>query len=278
MNQSSGVSWLYGTVLGRGVLKIIQTCKLDHLAVAFLRSPLSKCVIGPYIKRNEIPMEEYKSEPYRTFQEFFLREKQILEFDADPLHLISPCDGWLSAYLIEEDCSFFIKGSHYGLCDLLKDPGLSQHYDHGACLIFRLCASDYHHYCYIDDGTLEESHYLEGELHSVQPIACETYPVYTLNRRVWSLLHTDHFGPVIQTEVGALVVGGIVNHPVQGRFQRGGEKGHFDLSGSTIVMLFQKEKISLLPHIEECLRGGQEVRVTWGMQIGTRYAPPTMTP
>ncbi len=77
-------------------------------------------------------------------------------------------------------------------------------------------------------------------LHSVQPAAYETYPVFILNRRSWSLMATESFGPVIQTEIGALIVGGISNCIENSRVVRGSEKGHFELAGSTIVLLFNR--------------------------------------
>lgn len=40
-------------------------------------------------------------------------------------------------------------------------------------MILRLCANDYHHYCYIDDGFQGRNHFVKGLLHSVQPIALE---------------------------------------------------------------------------------------------------------
>lgn len=270
MENSLGVRFLYGTIVGRGLLKVIQRCRLDKIAVSFLWSPLSRHIIGWYIRRNQIPMEDYKTEKYGSFRDFFVREKKVIQIDPAPGHLISPCDGWLSAYPIREDSSFFIKGSHYRLSDLLQDPLLGKRYYGGNCLIFRLCASDYHHYCYIDDGAQGQHHYIDGQLHSVQPIACETYPVYTLNRRVWSMLVTDHFGPVIQVEIGALIVGGIFNERSSGQFRKGAEKGHFELAGSTIVLLFQRGRIGLLPQIEAALADGREVRVTQGMWIGTQ--------
>ena len=52
-------------------------------------------------------------------------------------------------------------------------------------------------------------------------------------------------------------------------FFKGMEKGHFELAGSTIVLLFQKERIHLLPELIEMLAEGKEVRVEQGMQIGT---------
>lgn len=272
MSENSGaVRILYGTAAGRAALKVLQACGFSHLAAAFLRSPLSRPLINRYINRYSIPMEEFEGVRFHSFQDFFARKKNRIPFDAAPDHLISPCDGWLSVYQIEADCSFAIKGSRYRVCDLLQDRDWEQRYGGGLCLVIRLCPSDYHHYCYIDDGYLGKNHFIKGELHSVQPIACETYPVYTLNRRVWTLLETDHFGPVVQTEIGALIVGGICCEHENAPVSKGSEMGHFELAGSTITLLLEKDRVTLSPAICQAARNEQEVRVSQGMWIGVQY-------
>lgn len=268
--NSAAVRFLYGTRPGRLVLKLIQKSRADRLAVRFLWSPCSRPLIGWYAARHQIPLTSEQKKSFGSFRDFFARIRKRIQIDPEPSHLISPCDGWLSTYPIHEDSSFAIKGSRYRVEDLLQDRELAQSFRGGDCLIFRLCPSDYHHYCYIDDGYQGENHYIPGVLHSVQPIACETYPVYVLNRRVWTLLVTEHFGPVVQTEVGALIVGGIFNERENARFCRGMEKGHFELAGSTVVLLFRKGRIRLLPHIQEHLKDGCEFRVEQGMWIGEK--------
>ncbi len=276
MNQNDGaVSFLYGTVPGRAILKLIMCLHADRLAVWFLCSGFSRPLIARYAKRHGIPLSENQMGKYHTFRDFFIREREGLEIDPDPDHLISPCDGWLSAFRITDGSSFFIKGSHYRVQDLLEDAELAARYKGGVCLVFRLCASDYHHYCYIDDGYQGPNHPIPGQLHSVQPIACETYPVFTLNRRCWCLLETDHFGPVVQTEIGAMVVGGIENPNENIRVSRGEEKGHFDLAGSTIVLLLEPERVRLCEKLETGTGNGREVRVELGMRIGTRFLKDT---
>ncbi len=262
--NDGAVRFLYGTVLGRVLLKLLLGLHLDRLAVWFLRSRLSRAYAVRFAQKHRIPLVK----PYPTYREFFLRDREPLAFDESPDHLISPCDGFLSAFSVTDGCSFAIKGSRYRVADLLNDPALAERYRGGLCLVFRLCASDYHHYCYIDDGQQGPNHYIEGQLHSVQPIACETYPIFTLNRRSWCLMDTEHFGPVVQTEIGALVVGGIVNAP-EGPMIRGREKGCFDLCGSTIVLLLEPGRVRLLPEFEAQTAGGREVRVTQGRWIGT---------
>lgn len=84
-------------------------------------------------------------------------------------------------------------------------------------------------------------------------------------------MDTDHFGPVVQTEIGALVVGGIVNEQENVRVVRGMEKGRFELAGSTITLMFQKDRIRLQAHITEHLAEGGEYRVMQGMWIGEAF-------
>ena len=269
MNENStAVRFFYGTRFGRFLLKKILASRVDRLCVKFLCSRASRFLVRGYAKRHGIILEPKAK--YATFRDFFIRFKPgISPIDLTPDHLISPCDGWLSVHPIKADGAFRIKGADYRLRDFLDEQIINDtNYEGGLCLVFRLCASDYHHYCYIDDGYQGANHYIPGELHSVQPLACETYPVYTLNRRVWTLLTTEHFGPVIQTAIGALIVGGIVNDRENCRVRRGAEMGHFELAGSTIVLLFQRDRLALAPHIKEPTAEGRELRVEQGMFLG----------
>lgn len=266
--NTKAVSFLYSTKAGRCLLKIIMKLHLDRPVIRFLWSPCSKPLIGWYIRHNNIEVSPEEKAAFRSFRDMFARVKTSYSVDMETGHLISPCDGWLSAFTIDEHSCFSIKNSYYGIKDFLQDETLAQNYIGGTCLIFRLCVSDYHHYCYIDDGYQGENHFIPGVLHSVQPIACETVPVYVLNRRNWCLLTTNNFGPVVQCEIGALIVGGIFNECENCRFTKGSEKGHFELAGSTIILLFEPDQISLKPEIFNQLTNQEEVYVKLGEWIG----------
>lgn len=54
--NSSAVQFLYGTVVGRALLKGIMVTHGDRLAVSFLRSRWSRPVIKPYAKRHGIQL------------------------------------------------------------------------------------------------------------------------------------------------------------------------------------------------------------------------------
>ena len=267
--EDSSVRFLYSTAAGRAALKTVMRLHMDRIMVGFLCSKASRHIIPAYAKRNAIPLTRDVTRRYGSYRDFFLR-RVPREPDMDPEHLISPCDGWMSVFDITGDASFFIKNSVYTVDDLIGDAELASRYREGTCIILRLCASDYHHYCYIDDAYQGSNHFIEGELHSVQPAACEKYPVFVLNRRSWCLMDTDNFGPVVQTEIGALVVGGITNLCENCRVHRGQDKGHFDLAGSTIVLLFEPGRIVIRKDLLEKLKTEEEVRVLQGMWIGSR--------
>ena len=136
--------------------------------------------------------------------------------------------------------------------------------------MFRLCATDYHRYCYVDSGTQNGNHFIQGSLYSVQPLAAENFRLYTKNRRSWTIMDTQNFGKIAQIEVGAFSVGGIQNCIETGSFKKGDEKGFFDLHGSTIVLLLQKDNVKLLKEIQEITSAGTEYRVKIGQTVAVK--------
>lgn len=270
MNDNGMMNFLYGHAAGRAILNTLLKAGLPKLMAAFLRAPLSKPMIGKYIKRYGIDLSQFEDTEYRSFSDFFIRKRKEPAFDADPSHLISPCDGLVSFFPINAESIFEIKNSLYRISDLLKDESCAEKFTGGDCLIFRLRAQDYHRYCFIDSAYVHENRFFEGQLHSVQPIACLHYPVYRLNRRVCTVMDTENFGTVAQIEVGAVAVGGIVNPFENCQVEKGKEMGRFELCGSTIVMLFEKGRIQLLPELAEKLTDGREAPVRYGEQIGLK--------
>jgi len=71
-------------------------------------------------------------------------------------------------------------------------------------------------------------------------------------------------------EVGALMVGRIVNHHQEHAFERGDEKGYFEYGGSTIIMLLEKGRAVLDEKFMRTIDTGHEVSVQVGQRIGER--------
>lgn len=264
--------FLYKTPGGRAFMKIVQTLGLMKIAAAYLRSGLSKGLIQRYIDDNGIDMTPFEGQTYGSFEEFFARHKDIEDFESAPEVLMSPCDGMVSVYNVTEDLNLPMKGSNYRLCDIVPDSEVASAFQGGICFVLRLQASDYHHFCAFDDIELGPSHYIPGQLHSVQPIACDHYPVYRLNRRWWRELKSAHFGPALQIEVGAMMVSGISYTQDSGTLCRGEDMGNFELSGSTIVLILNRdvrERLRLREKFQPALGGQQEVPMKLGEALGT---------
>lgn len=268
--NSKSVVFLCSSPFGRFLYNLTLFLQVPKIMGAFLRSPLSKFFIKGFVKKNNIDMSAFAGVKFRSFNDFFTRKDNSRKLELSPETLISPCDSALSVFNIEENSTFKIKGFDYTLKDFFETDEFDKTFSGGNALIFRLAATDYHRYCYIDSGSLEKNHFLKGRLYSVQPVCCRTFKVYTKNRRSWTILHTQNFGDVAQVEVGAFSVGGIKNHHENYSFSKGEEKGYFDLHGSTIVMLFKKNTIKLDEEILAQTANGKETIVKYGQPIGKK--------
>lgn len=272
MRDSLVLRFLYHTVLGRMLLKLLVCRKVSKIAALFLSSHLSAWMAPCYIKRYNIPMHDVEIPPggFASFNAFFTRKKKINYDNKGKDWLKSPCDGWLTVTKIRRNIIFDIKNTNFSLEDLLKDPKLSEKFRNGTAFIFRLTPADYHRYCYGADGKILCSRKIDGRLHCVRPIALRTFPVFAQNAREYQIIETKEFGMMVQMEIGALLVGKINNHKElmeSGAAKAGKEKGYFAFGGSTIVMLFQKDAVSFCEKLYERQNSNGEIRVSIGEAI-----------
>ncbi len=267
---SRPVRFLYRTAFGGLILRLITRRWVSRIVGAYLDCRLSKSLIKGYVRRNGIDMSEYIEEDYKSFNAFFTRRirPELRPFDYDGNALVSPCDAKLSVYNLGKNGTFRIKGFDYTAESLLGDKNLAENFYGGICLVFRLTVTDYHRYRFFDGGSAEKSVFIKGRLHTVQPAALEKRRVFTENCREVTLLHTDNFGDAVQIEVGAMMVGRIVNSFTGGRFERGDEKGRFEFGGSTVVLLLKKDAAILDGEFWENTANGFETVVKCGEKIG----------
>ena len=258
--ENKALSFMYNTIIGRFVLKIATTKLIANIYSKYMNSKLSKWKIKSFIRKNGINIEEYKKKDYTSFNDFFIREikpdKRKIEKD-----FIAVCDSKLTVYKIDENFKFSIKNSSYTIEELI---GENKKYKYA--LIFRLCVDDYHHYVFPDSGEVIKTKYINGILHTVQPIAQKKYKVFHENSRYITFLNCDNLGDVCYIEVGALMIGKIVNNNKKS-FKKGEEKGHFEFGGSTVIMLIN-EDINLNEKIIENSKNEIETIVKMGQSIG----------
>lgn len=254
------LNFMYNNIIGRFILKIATTKIVANIYSVYMNSKLSKKKIKKFIKKNYINMDEYKEKNYKSFNDFFIREikpnKRRIEDD-----LIAVCDSKLSVYGLDDNSKFNIKSSIYTVEELI---GEKRQYKYA--LVFRLCVDDYHHYIFPDDGKVIRTKHINGVLHTVQPIALKKYKVFHENSRDITFLKCNNLGDVCYIEVGALMIGKIVNIN-KNTFKKGEEKGHFEFGGSTVIMLINKD-INLNKKIIENSKNGIETIVKMGQSIG----------
>lgn len=268
-----GMEFYYNTIIGRILLNIMLNTGVLRLAEKYVKSKKSRWMIDRFIRKNNIDMSQYKDVEYDSYAAFFIREKQHLSFTEEKDAFISPCDSLLSMVEIKDGNTFSVKGIDYTLAELIPDEKLMGKYKDGLCLIFRLQASDYHHFCYVDDGVESGATLIPGKLHSVQPIALQKEPVFRVNKRYYHEIDTVHFGKLLQIEVGAVLVGGVHYEVQKGQVKKGQEAGRFELCGSTIMVLLTKEtknQITWNKKILEAVSEDIEVQVEYGQEIGRR--------
>ena len=267
--SSKTLNFLYGTFVGRIVLKILTRRWISNLIGLYMNSSLSKHKIKKFIDKNNINTYEYEYKHYKSYNEFFTRK--VIEskrpINASKDTLISPCDSKLTAYKINDDLTLRIKDSFYSVNSLIEED-INEEYKGGDALVFRLSTDNYHRYCYIDSGKKSKNYYINGIFHTVQPISLNHYNFYKTNSREWTILYTNNFGKVIDIDVGALGVGRIKNNHNEYEFKKGEEKGYFEFGGSTIVLLFKKNTIELDRDIIENSKDNIETIVKYGERIG----------
>ena len=263
MSESLSLRFLYRTAPGRELLKLLVMPSVSDAAAKYMASPLSHWMIGYYRKKYRISLDGCEKHAFASFNEFFMRKKH-LDIRTDDRAVISPCDGFLSIYQIDEKLRMRIKHSTYTVGGLLEDTDLARQFAGGLCCIFRLEPQHYHHYLYAVSGRIRQQKRIPGVLHCVRPIACEQFPVYVRNSREYTLLEHPVLGRIVQMEIGAMLVGKICNEPGTGTAVQGAEKGHFEYGGSTIVLLLQKDAAQLLPRFRRFLDTGRELPIAIG--------------
>jgi len=275
LETSGTIKFLYESVLGRCLLKILVQPIFSKAIGYLLNLRLSKVIIKSFIKKNRIDMSRYEDKSYTSFNDFFKRElcESFIPYTFDKKTLHAPCDGKLSIHTINKEQTFFIKNVTYTLEKLLNSKKLAEEFQEGKILIFRLTPNDYHHYYFFDSGTIKSSKKIKGVLHTVRPVAFNYEKVFIRNSREVSVMDTTNFGKVIQVEVGALLVGKITNIPIQsfGFFDK---KGCFEFGGSTIILLFKKNILSIEQEIINNSLREIETQVRLGSKLGVKRGTP----
>ncbi|MDD6920233.1 MAG: phosphatidylserine decarboxylase [Eubacteriales bacterium] len=261
---------LYNTKSGRGVLRVLIRPAVSKIGGLALKTRASKLVIKSFVRNNAINMHEYEDVRYDSYNEFFIRKIRhgVRPIDMEPKHFVSPCDSKLSVYKIDDGGEFVIKDTRYTFKSLTRSDKLMDEFRGGLLMVFRLSVDDYHRYSYVDDGVKTRNITINGKFHTVNPLANDVYPIYKENQREISLLKSKNFGLIMMMEVGALMVGKIVNYHQVKTVSRGEEKGRFEFGGSTVILAVKPNVLKIDEDILKNSSENIETKVKLGEKIG----------
>ena len=265
---------MYNTRVGRGITSILIKPAISRVCGKVLDTKLSTIIVPKFCKANNVDLSQYEKQEFNSFNDFFTRKIKDGErvFDFTPELLCSPCDSKLTVYNIDENSEYEIKGTKYSFESLTRSKKLADYYNGGHMLVFRLCVDDYHRYSYVDNGYLGPVRRINGVYHTVNPVAIEAgNDIYKENTRELSVLHSENFGKILQIEVGALMVGRIVNNDEKCHVSRGQEKGRFEFGGSTVILAFAKDMVKIKDEIIKNSADDFETIVKMGDVIGEKF-------
>ena len=259
------LEFLYNNAFGRLFLGLAVSPFVSGIYGRMNSRKSSVKKIPGFIEKQGIDMSEYEDREYESFNDFFTRkirpEKRPIDMAKNVL--ISPADSKLLVYEIGDDTRMTVKGREYTADEILAES--AEEFKGGYALVFRLSVDNFHRYCFPDSGKVVQSKKIKGKLHTVSPIS-KDHKIYKENSREVSILETDNFGKVAFVEVGALLVGRIVNHEA-GVFEKGQEKGYFEPGGSTVIMFVGRD-IEVDEDIMKQSAAGIETKVRYGERVG----------
>ena len=260
------LDFLYNNPVGRIFLGIAISPFVSNVYASKNAKKSSVKKIPAFIKEHNIDMSDFEDREYKSFTDFFTRKIRYGKrpVDMTPGALISPADSKLLVYEIEKDTVMRIKGRTYTADEILGDSENAKEFAGGYALVFRLTVDDYHRFCYPDKGCLISKRFIKGKLHTVSPVS-KNHKIYMENTRLVNLLKTEKFGTIAYIEVGAMLIGRIVDNGTD-VFEKGQEKGYFEPGGSTVILLVKNVEID--KDIMEQSASGIETKVRYGERIG----------
>lgn len=171
---------------------------------------------------------------------------------------------------IKEVDTFFVKGSEFTLEEFFNDKELAKKYEDGTFVIIRLAPADYHRFHFPVDGEISEVKKISGDYYSVSTHAIKTnFRIFCENKREYAILKTKKFGDIAMFDIGATMVGAIVQTYKANSFvKKGEEKGYFLFGGSTCILIFEKGKVIIDKDIIENTQNKIETRIYMGEKFG----------
>ncbi|MEZ5083062.1 MAG: phosphatidylserine decarboxylase [Bacteroidales bacterium] len=264
--------WLYNNPIGELSLHTLVKRKLVSSWYGNkMDSPISVDKISPFVEDYNVDLSIAQKQEFSSFNDFFIRKlkPETRPINNDSNVVASPADGKILAYENINKQDFIVKGYKFNVSEFLQNEELAKKYEHGSLMLFRLCPVDYHRFHFPVSGTISDVTAIDGDYYSVNPIAIKKIvEVFCENKREYVTISTLEIGDVIMAEVGATMVGSIIQTYHGDIAVKGQEKGYFKFGGSSIVLLFEKGRIYIDDDLLINTENGLETSILMGERIG----------
>ena len=264
--------WLYNNPVGEATLWALVKRKLvSSIYGNMMDRPSSTKKIQPFVEEFDIDMSSVQKQEFNSFNDFFTRKlkNSARPVDTNSTITVSPADGKLLAYADISNSDFILKGYRFDILSFLNNADLAKNYLDGTLVIIRLAPLDYHRFHFPINGRVSPITRIDGDYYSVNPLALrKIIEIFCLNKREFIIISNPLFGDVVMAEVGATMVGSIIQTYTGNLVKKGEEKGYFKFGGSSVVLLFEKNKIRIDDDLLINTLKGYETAIKEGERIG----------
>ena len=269
------LDWLYHNPVGEATLWTIAKRKIvTSLYGDQMEKPASADKIAPFIEEYDVDITIAQKQNFKSFNDFFIRQlkPEARPIVSDSLAVASPADGKILAYENVSNSDFYIKGFRFNVDSFLDNTELAKKYKDGSMIVFRLAPPDYHRYHFPVSGITASSNIkIDGDYYSVNPLALrKKAEIFWLNKREYGIIKSPILGDVVMVEVGATMVGSMIQTYTSTTVKKGEEKGYFKFGGSTVVLLFEKDQIKIDADLLTNTANGLETTIKMGEQIAVK--------
>ncbi len=254
---------------------------------------LSSRVTGmlKFLRQSGIHLSEFVGNlsEYDTARKIF--ERQILYWNCRPMPpnpraVICPADARILLGSMEESSGLYLKQKFFSFPELLGEGSpWERAFACGDYAVLRLTPEKYHYTHSPVSGRVLDFYSVEGRYYPCNPNASvQLITPVSKNRRVVTILETDTpsgsvVGKVAMIEVVALMIGQIEQRYSEHRYenpralergmylQAGAPKALFRPGSSTVVVLFQSDRVRFAPDLVENQRRG-EVQSRFSLTLG----------
>ena len=238
----------------------------------FMDSPESTKVIEEWLSDNSLKNEDFvmPKDRFKSFNDFFTRDlkpgTRPIDDATDDAILVSPADGIINmiANELELDTEIPTKGRMtMSLNTLLGNSKYAEKFVGGSALAIFLMPDNYHHYHSPTTGKIVESNESVGNRLFGMPDMLDIinngnlaynkdYSVFEDFKHGYFIIETNNYGFIGMIPIGLQTVGSVVfendykkiNSDDPQQVYKGEKLGHFEYGGSTVLLIFEKDKLN----------------------------------